>query len=438
VTHQQPQPDDVAPATPEQRTLWMADRYRGGGGLMSVPMLLRLTGPLDTAALEAALGATIAHHESLRTVVETRRRVLTQIVQPVDSVEIEQRTRTDTTIPPDLVEPEVRRLLQQDPDVRVRPWRAALWQTGEQEHVFALNVHHLVTDGWSNRIVRSAIGSAYSALVAGRPVTLPPVEQRYLDHARHLARRTEGPEADAQAYWMATLRGASFARLPGEERERPETLFRARHPRPPAAHHASDIPAQTVVRLRETGRSRRTTVFVLLLGAFMHALAEQTGQDDLAIGSVFANRAQPKLHGTVGMFANLAVLRSRAVDDAMRCAEDLRRSVFAALSHQQMHHGMLPYGTRQEVSHGSPSDAVFHLLAQPPGNVGRGEPFAGLRVEDLAWPDGLASRFELELVLSPREGGFAALFRAASDRFADQWVTELQERFAKSVEVLAQ
>jgi Condensation domain len=445
VTEQACAPEDVAPATPEQRTLWVADRFRGGGGLMSVPILLRLTGRLEVAALEAALRATVAHHESLRTVVEARRGVLTQVVQPMDAMkaEIERLAPADGRVSPARVEAEIRRLLQTDPDVRARPWRAALWQTGEREHVFALNVHHLVTDGWSNRVLRSAIGSSYSALTAGRPVVLPPVGLRYLDHARLLAAPDGGPgpaaapDAAAREYWTRTMRGARFARLPGPDRERADTLFRARHPRPPAAHHSMDIPAATAARLREVGRGRQATLFVLLLGAFMHALAARTGQDDLAVGSVFANRARPSLHRTVGMFANLAVLRSRALDDPLRCAEELRRPVLAALGHQGTHHAMLPYGTGREAARGAVSDAVFHLLAQPPESADRPELFAGLGVEELAWPDGLASRFELELVLSPREGGFAGLFRFASDRLTPAWVAELQERFAAAVEVMA-
>ncbi|MEW1863264.1 condensation domain-containing protein [Streptomyces sp. NPDC088194] len=125
-----------------------------------------------------------------------------------------------------------------------------------------------------------------------------------------------------------------------------------RRPRPCASHHALTVTAQTATRLREAARERRTT---LLLGAFMHALAAQTGQDDLSVGSIFANRARPELQGTVGMFANLSVLRSRPAAHPLRCAADLGRKVFAALSHQQMHHGSLPFGTSAEAAHGTRS-----------------------------------------------------------------------------------
>jgi Condensation domain len=427
---------EVVPASTGQRTLWLADRYRGGNGLMSVPVLLQLTGQLEIAALEAALAATVAHYESLRTTVEMRRRSLVQVIHPAAEAPVPLTRPAPGVVPVAVAMDQVRDLLREEPDIRVRPACAAVWQTGQQEHVFALNVHHLATDGWSNRLVLSALGRAYSALVAGRPVRLPPQDTRYGDYATATARNDAADPAGRQL-WADTLRRASFARLPGPERERPATVFRTRQPRPTARHQEVRLDPATLARLRATGRERRTTVFVLLLSAFMHALGALTEQQDLAVGSIFANRAKPELHRTVGMFATLSVLRARLAGDPLTVAEQLRRAVLAALSHQELQHGTLPLGSSAEVAHGAPGDAVFHMVTQPPGLDGDGQPFGGLHVTELGWPDGLASRFELELVLSPRTDGISGLFRYAEDRLGDRWVSQFRGGFTEAIEVLA-
>lgn len=351
---------EIAPASPGQRTLWLASRHRGGSGLMSVPILLRITGSLDVAALQAALDAVVANHESLRTTVELRQRRLVQVIRPAAEVRVPVEGPGLEALAAEKVTTMVRDMLQAEPDPAIRPLRAELWRTGDREHVFALNLHHLVTDGWSNRLIRSELGTAYTALLAGQPVRLVPEQARYAGFATAASAKSD-PAATAAGrdYWATTLRGASFARLPGPSRDRPGLTVRTGQARPPTRHQPVELDAETVGRLRQVGRQRRTTLFVLLLSGFMHALGTLTGQDDLAVGSIFANRTDPRLHRTVGMFATLAVLRSHVVGDPLACADRLRRPVLTALGHQDLHHGILPLGSGDEVRHGSPATRCF-------------------------------------------------------------------------------
>src|SRR5262245_18889904 len=55
------------PLSPQQEGLWLAERLVPGRPTYHVPVAMRLRGPLDLAALRAALSALVARHEALRT-----------------------------------------------------------------------------------------------------------------------------------------------------------------------------------------------------------------------------------------------------------------------------------------------------------------------------------------------------------------------------------
>src|SRR5262245_21070542 len=63
---------EFAPLSFAQQRLWFLEQLEPGLAINNIPLILRLSGPLDATALLSALGAIVRRHESLRTCIQVR------------------------------------------------------------------------------------------------------------------------------------------------------------------------------------------------------------------------------------------------------------------------------------------------------------------------------------------------------------------------------
>ncbi len=74
-----PRPE-VVPVSFGQQALWLVDQLGGPGGRYVVPVVLRLSGNVDEAALRAAVQDMVSRHEVLRTLLVEQEGSLRQVV----------------------------------------------------------------------------------------------------------------------------------------------------------------------------------------------------------------------------------------------------------------------------------------------------------------------------------------------------------------------
>lgn len=290
-----------------QERLWFLERYAPGSPVYHVPLLLRLTGPLDVDSLQRALDEVVARHEALRACFVLVDAAPAQVVARPAPVPL---GLTDLTgFPRD--EREERALAFAAEEVE-RPFdleagpplRMQLMRLADDEHLLALVVHHIACDGWSMGVLLRDLAELYEAFAAGWQSPLREPELQYGDYAVWQRDRLSGDTLERQlAYWTARLADMPVLEL-SLDRGRPRTsTYRCRT--------ASVVLSPTLPReLRRLAQSERVTLFTTLLGAFQVLLARHCGQDEVVIGTPVANRELPELEGVVGLFLNMLVLRT--------------------------------------------------------------------------------------------------------------------------------
>ncbi|MGA5063937.1 amino acid adenylation domain-containing protein [Streptomyces exfoliatus] len=330
-----PRPERL-PLSYAQRRLWFVRQLEGPSATYNVPLALRLTGPLDVAALRAALGDVVARHESLRTVFAEDEHGPHQVVLPADRpAPLTGPVRTD--------EDELPRLLREAADHAFRldaeaPLRAHLFATAPDEHTLLLVMHHIATDAWSQRPLIADLAAAYAARHAGRAPALPPLPVSYADYAlwqraRLGDEREDDSELSAQlAYWHGALAGS------------PEELaLPVDRPRPAVPSHRGDsvplsIPPWVHGRVVELAREFRATPFMVVHAALAALLTRLGAGTDVPIGSPVAGRVDDALEDLVGFFVNTLVLRTDTSGDPSfgELLERVRATDLAAYAHQDL------------------------------------------------------------------------------------------------------
>ncbi|MFI6318277.1 condensation domain-containing protein [Nonomuraea sp. NPDC050556] len=395
------------PASVAQRLLWVLEQFRGQDGAANCPIVLRLRGPLDEARLEDGLSALTERHESLRTTFKGRGARLTQLVHEPRPVRL---GRTDlTSDDPDrglgeAIAGEVRVPV----DASRWPARMTLFRLADDDHCLCVNLNHAVTDGSSCALVVRDLQS----LTGGGP-PLPKVRWQYARFCQWQEEWLAGPEMrEDQTYWTDHLRDARVPRLPLRDAKPAEWV---------SASATGTIDAPTVTALEQIARNRHTTLASALLALYYLVLRGITGDDDLAVASFLSNRTRVELRDTVGLMANMTVLRTH-VGSADDFGELLRRThdtAMGAFVHQRLPYQLLSGGTLTEPGRRA-DDVMFQVVPELPGNLR----VAGADAE-IVVVDRLASRFECEFQIYPQYGEQRVVLCYNSARLDDHLAARL-------------
>ena len=402
----------VAPASFGQERFWLMDRMDPGKAAWSLPAILRLRGPLDVDALQAACAGLAGRHESLRTVLQWMEGGLAQVIFPDRTLSLRVADLTKEDDP----EGEARRRLAQEVarpfDLERGPLaRARLYRVAADHHLFLLNLHHAVTDGWSTGILLRELSALYGAFARGEPPPLDPPELQYADFAEWQREQMTGALLERQLeWWRAALAGApALLELP-TDRPRPAVHDGA------GAVEPVRLGAPLAAAVHALARARRTTPFVVLLAAFQVLLARWARQDDVVVGTPVAGRTRPETRGVVGFFVNTLALRADLSGDPTfaEFLDRVRETALGAFAHQDLPFERLvdELNVPRSSAHAPVFQAMFVLQNTPDAPLA----WNGLAVEPAALDAG-TSPFDLRLGLAERDGEISGGLQYATALF---------------------
>ncbi|MFJ4095287.1 amino acid adenylation domain-containing protein [Kitasatospora sp. NPDC089913] len=324
------------PLSHAQRRLWFIDRYEGSSATYNMPIAMRLSGPLDAAALRSAVTDVVARHEALRTVFPDEAGVPWQRILDPGQVRIDLPVTAVTEAGVEAaMTAAARRLfdLEVDPPLRVE-----LLRLDAETHVLLIVLHHIAGDGWSMGPLCQDITTAYTARLHGQEPAWEPLPVQYGDYTlwqHELLDEQAGPDspfARQLRFWTEALDGV------------PEQLtLPTDRPRPPVPSYRGDdvvfrVDEPTHTGLTALARQCGATVFMVLQAGLSALLTRLGAGTDLPLGSPIAGRSDETVENMVGFFVNTLVLRNDTSGNPTfrELLDRVRRTDLDAYSHQDM------------------------------------------------------------------------------------------------------
>ncbi|MEM7112061.1 MAG: amino acid adenylation domain-containing protein, partial [Chloroflexota bacterium] len=398
-----------------QQRLWFLDQLEGSSATYNIGWGFQATGKLDVKRLQQALNTVVARHETLRTRFVTVEGVGMQEILPHLEVEI-LVTDLKTAVGANQAAA-IRKRVQ---DFSAKPFdiastpllRVEVLQLDAEDHIILLNMHHVISDGWSIGVFTRELLTLYEAYTVAEDsnprssvaqergyessaTTLEPLTVQYVDYAAWQRDYLQEEVLEEQlAYWREQLADApTLLELPTDK------------PRPAIQQHEGDrvtaqLSAELSHQLTKFSQAHDVTLFMTLLAAWSVLLTRHSRQEQVVVGAPIANRPRVELEKMIGLFVNTLALKTDVSGNPTFAdlLAQVKERTLGAYAHQDIPFEKLveELVTERDMSYSPLFQVMLNMDNTPPLE----SELAGLTLQPVAEPDPIA-KFMMTLYVAP-------------------------------------
>ncbi|SMO83546.1 amino acid adenylation domain-containing protein [Chryseobacterium rhizoplanae] len=325
---------DYYPLSVAQNRLWIQDQMQEGLAAYNITDAFEMDGRLSLPNFEKAYKEVINRHESLRTTFIVHQGEPRQIIHDVDSKEfsITYKDLRDKHASTELVQLMVDEESTAIFDLEKGPLiKASLLRLTDENQVFVLTMHHIVSDGWSSNVFLTELMKLYHAGINGLQNPLPALTMQYKDYAVWHRNLLSGINLKTlKNYWCNQFAGEIQILNLLTDNPRPEVKTYN------GSTTAIDFGEALSEQLQSFSKQHSLSIYMTLLGVIKVLLHKYTGQEDIIIGSPISGRVHSDLDAQIGFYVNSLALRSN-LDPNQSIADyfqSIKKTVLDAEIHQ--------------------------------------------------------------------------------------------------------
>jgi amino acid adenylation domain-containing protein len=286
-------------ATLAQESLWLLQDINPNSTTYNIPIVMKLTGELDQAALQKSIRIIVERHESLRTVFNEKNGQIVQVVKDGKdfSLTVEEIDPIDSN-----VKSYIDGLIQTPFNLKEGPlFKANLYMTNRNESYLVFLAHHIIFDGWSRSLLLNELSQLYNLLRRGKKNEISDAEFQFKDYSFWKESDiNEGMINETLKYWKKHLEGALLhVKIPAERDFVKDSSL--------CKHVSFCIDSSLSVEIKQLARKTNTTNYMILFAVVKTLLHKLSGQTDIVVGTPIANRDHTTLESIIGYFVNTLV-----------------------------------------------------------------------------------------------------------------------------------
>ena len=152
------------------------------------------------------------------------------------------------------------------------------------EHSIVINIHHIISDKWSMRLMRKELSEIYSLLKSDGEAELTPLESQYSEYAEEQLTKKANP--DSISYWKNNLQGLDQnVSLPSVKAESRNKSLAGKYSR-------KKFPSDLDEKVLEFCKLEKVTPFIFFLTIFKTVIHKYTSLDDIVVGTPISTRSK--------------------------------------------------------------------------------------------------------------------------------------------------
>jgi amino acid adenylation domain-containing protein len=426
----------MVPASFGQTRIWFLDRLEPGLPVYQISTALLEHGAIDAELLRQSINIVISRHESLRNTFTEIDGEVFQIIAPYSEIDVHVADYSWMPAPEAYseafafasAETAAPFSLESGPLLRLN-----LIRLDNENSVVLLTMHHIITDGWSMKVLLQELSTVYSALCRGQTPRLPELPIQYADYALWQRQHLTSAFLRGQvAYWRQQLEGASRLQLPSDY---PNVKRTSR-----GARELFSLGWTRTRNLEAISTQSGSTMFMTLLAVFQILLGRYSGQDDIVVGTPVAGRLRPETEGLIGFLLNTICMRTSLAGNPsfFELLEQVRQTAVNAYAHQDV-----PF---EKVVEGLAPDrrlsdsALFNVMfvLQPHDGLRTLRPTNSSPSEKTNWQlESGTAKFDLTLSLAETEGGLVGALEYSTDLFKPFTARRMRDHFLTLIDSIS-
>ncbi|MFN6462895.1 MAG: amino acid adenylation domain-containing protein [Nostoc sp. DedVER02] len=416
--------DSPKPLSFAQQRVWLLAQLQGPSATYNMPIALQLNGSLNIDALRSSLAYLLNRHESLRIYFPTVAGQPQIALRNLDELEVLAVQDCRNLDESQYLQHLINAHAQQPFDLNTGPlFTAKLLQLQERKFVLLINMHHIISDGWSMGVFVRELRQAYTAFTQGQTPNFPPLAIQYSDYAAWQRNWLQGEVLEKQInYWKNQLGDASpLLELPTD------------YPRPSQQSYRGDrflysLTPELSAAVKNFSQQQGVSLFMTLLAALNILLSRYSRQNDLCIGSPIANRTHSQTEGLIGFFVNTLVLRNQINPEQsfIEFLQQTRQTCLDAYAHQDIPFEVLVEKLQPERS--MSYNPLFQVMFALENNESPDLSLPGLEIEWLG-VKGAIAKFDLTLMVMEYDNQLNCSWEYATDLFEKATIQRMAEQF---------